>query len=42
MRTALATFFVISLSAATGAFAADREAKAIDRIDASAVWTTIL
>jgi lipid-binding SYLF domain-containing protein len=36
MRTALATFFVISLSAATGAFAADREAKAIDRIDASA------
>jgi lipid-binding SYLF domain-containing protein len=42
MRTALATFLVISLSAATGAFAADREAKAIDRIDASADVVTDL
>jgi lipid-binding SYLF domain-containing protein len=37
MRTQLATCFVIGVSlAVTGAFAADREAKTIDRIDASA------
>jgi lipid-binding SYLF domain-containing protein len=36
MRTQLATCFLIALTAASGAFAADREAKAVDRLDASA------
>jgi lipid-binding SYLF domain-containing protein len=36
MRTTLATITALGFLATTGAFAADREAKAIDRIDASA------
>ena len=36
MRTTLVTFIAIASSLSIGAYAADREAKAIDRIDAAA------
>jgi SH3 domain-containing YSC84-like protein 1 len=42
MQTKLATCFVVTIFAATGALAADKEAKAIDRIDASADVVTDL
>jgi lipid-binding SYLF domain-containing protein len=42
MQTKLATCFFVTVFAVTGAFAADREAKAIDRIDASADVVTDL
>jgi lipid-binding SYLF domain-containing protein len=42
MRTTLTTVFAIACSLSTVAFAADKEAKAIDRIDASADTVTDL